>query len=167
MSAVLVAALGVAYGAVHGVGPDHCAALASLLARDAQRMAVRRSGFDVVVHRHPHEHECGGHDHWHAQVGQNPKLHRQPRVATIIGGAFALSGVRALVLMLMAMIVSGESWWTAALFIACFGLGVTGAMTAVGIAFRALLRLETPGQQPARRWMPIAIALSPAVLGAW
>jgi cytochrome c biogenesis protein CcdA len=220
MSALSVAALGVAYGAVHGVGPDHCAALASLLARDARGhtavrtslrfglghalalggltgaavsagwlipasweraaeigggillivlglLAMRRSGLEVVVHRHPHQHEGGGHEHWHAHVGRNPRSHRHPHVATIIGGAFALSGVRALVLMLPATIVAGESWWTAVLFIGCFGLGVMGAMTAFGIAFRALLRLGKSERRHAERWMSVAIGLSSAVLGAW
>jgi hypothetical protein len=166
---VLIAALaGFTYGVAHGIGPDHLAALASLLAREGggwrraasvglrfgaahalilgglavpaalsgamiapawERAAELTGGVLLIVlgatalrsssraapHAHPHRHA-------------GPAL---------VGGLFALSGVRSLAIALPPLLVAERSLWAAAVYVAAFGAGVTAVMVAFGLAVGA------------------------------
>jgi cytochrome c biogenesis protein CcdA len=221
MSVLAAAASGVVYGALHGVGPDHCAALASLVARDHEgRMALRislrfglshalalgsiaavatsagwlipsswesaaevaggvvlvvlgvlglrRANLHLLVHRHTHEHGRNHHEHWHLHVNHRGKEHQHMHLATVVGGTFALSGVRALALALPPLLLAGKAWWAGAAFVVCFGIGVTASMAVVGLALRAVLSRPSGGTRwDAARTIRVAIAAGSTVLGAW
>lgn len=210
MSFLAAAGSGIAIGVLHGLGPDHCAALASLLVRDGQShgtarlslkfglghalalgglglaaaasgllipeswernaevlagallivvgvLAIRARDSRVLLHRHAHEHDGERHEHWHAHVGEQATTHsrhRHPHLATLVGGGFGLSGVRALTLALPPLLVAGHSWVAALAFVLCFGLGVALSMVAFGLVF-----------QLTKRRMESAIGA--AIGGAW
>jgi len=221
MNLLTVAGSGALFGVLHGLGPDHCAALASLIAHDPDRRASTRASFQfglghaaalgifglaagasgllipesweraaevfagilllvvgvlaltrrdaqLVVHSHehghPHAHDAHPHAHWHMHLGGGALFrqhearhpHAHPHLAAIIGGAFGLSGVRALTLALPPLILAAHSVASALVFVAAFGFGVTVAMVAFGFVF-----------QTARRGILSRFAGDPAVASAW
>lgn len=225
---------GAAFGVLHGLGPDHCAALASLIAHKPGRRETARASFQfglghaaalgalglaaagsgllipeawerageilagsllivvgviallrrdaqLVIHSHAHEHASEHthaadheHRHWHMHVGgarragadsdhraeaaahAHTEPHRHPHAAMLVGGAFGLSGVRALTLALPPLAIAGHSFLNAAAFVAAFGVGVTVAMVAFGTLF-----------QLARRRLGRRLGGDAAVSSAW
>lgn len=221
MNLLTVAGSGALFGILHGLGPDHCAALASLIAHDPDRRAATRASFQFglghaaalgvfglaagasgllipeaweraaevfagllllvvgalaltrrdaqfVVHSHPHDHEhahgAAPHAHWHTHLGgaalfrqhESRHPHAHPHLAAIVGGAFGLSGVRALTLALPPLILAAHSVASALTFVVAFGAGVTASMVAFGLVF-----------QTARRGLISRLAGDPAVASAW
>jgi ABC-type nickel/cobalt efflux system permease component RcnA len=232
---------GAAFGVLHGLGPDHCAALASLIVNKPGRRESARASFQfglghaaalgalglaaagsgllipeawerageilagsllivvgavallrrdarVVIHSHAHEHaheharkhthtHADGtehpHQHWHVHVGGARAIdahsdervepvvhahtaHRHPHAAMLVGGAFGLSGVRALTLALPPLALAGSSFLNATAFVAAFGVGVTLAMVAFGTLF-----------QLARRQLGRRLGADAAASSAW
>lgn len=214
---------GAAFGVLHGLGPDHCAALASLIAhkpggRESARasfqfglghaaalgalglaaagsgllipeawerageilagsllivvglVALLRRDARLVIHSHAHEHALEdvrehthaaepAHQHWHVHLAgatapdastadrrtardahAHAGPHRHPHAAMLVGGAFGLSGVRALTLALPPLALASHSFLNAAAFVAAFGVGVTLAMVAFGTLFQVARR---------------------------
>jgi nickel/cobalt exporter len=207
MSLTIALASGLGYGVLHGLGPDHCAALASLGVRGGPRHAAAvgfrfglshaaalsaftvlsvacgvsvpaglergceilggllllvlggaalfSNGAELTLHRHDGAH---AHGHaWHAHLGG----------AGWLGGVFAASGVRALVLLVAPMLAGGESWLHGAAFVLSFALGVMAAMLACGVAL-AFVQRALPLGSDARRWLARGVgALSIAIGAAW
>jgi len=167
MDALAAALAGLIMGFKHGLGPDHCAALASLLIGDpsdrrraffislrfglghAFVLAFFVSGTTLVGAAIPESFErvaemFGGlllfgmgvvvlrRGTLHAPISDAaPRATR----ATLIGGAFALSGVRGLLLSLPALLLARHDWAGIAGYVLMFGAGVTTAMVGVGLAF--------------------------------
>ncbi|MFN0152254.1 MAG: sulfite exporter TauE/SafE family protein [bacterium] len=222
MNLLAAAGSGALFGVLHGLGPDHCAALASLIAHDQDHRASTRASFQfglghaaalgvlglaasasgllipeswesaaevfagllllvvgvlaltrrdaqLVIHSHahdhvhPHAHDEPPHAHWHMHLGtalfrkhDARQPHRHPHLAAIIGGAFGLSGVRALTLALPPLILAAHSLASALVFVVAFGLGVTISMVAFGFVF-----------QTARRGLLSRFAANPAVANLW
>ncbi len=221
MNLLAAAGSGALFGVLHGLGPDHCAALASLIAHDPDHRASTRASFQFglghaaalgifglaagasgllipesweraaevlagvlllavgvlaltrrdaqfVVHSHAHDHARADdghpHAHWHTHMGgaalfrqHEPRHpHRHPHLAAIVGGAFGLSGVRALTLALPPLILAAHSLASALVFVVAFGLGVTIAMVGFGFVF-----------QTARRGLLSRFAGDPAIASAW
>jgi hypothetical protein len=77
-------------------------------------------------------------------------------MAALIGGAFGLSGVRALTLALPPLLIAGRSFGAAVVFVLAFGAGVTAAMVGFGVAFQA-----------ARRGLLARFAGDSAAAGLW
>jgi nickel/cobalt exporter len=163
MDALAASLAGWIMGLKHGLGPDHCAALASLLVGsplDRSRalsislrfglghafvLAFFVSGASLVGAAIPESWEriaemFGGlllfamgvvvlrHGTLHAPTSDAPR-------ATLIGGVFALSGVRGLLLSLPALLLARHDWMGIAGYVLTFGIGVTTAMVGFGLAF--------------------------------
>jgi len=220
---LLVAALaGLVYGAAHGLGPDHCAALATLLVGGAGRRravgaclrfgvghavvlgglaaAAALSGFWVpaawenaaeavggallvllgalalaralplVLHRHAHAHDHGDprepapahpHAHWHFHLGDRER-HRHTHL--LLGGVFALSGVRALAVVVSPLLLAGRSPESALSFLLGFGAGVTLAMLAFGLVFQTGRRALG---EAGCHLSAVAVGGASLLLGAW
>jgi len=184
------AAAGMTYGAAHGLGPDHCAALASLVIRaprprqavalsarfglghavalSALGLAAAAFGFlipeawesyaeifgggvlvllgvlllvrrdaSMLLHQHIHTHDGHPHAHWHVHLDahKHTSEHEHVHGAGIVGGALALSGVRALVQMLPPLLVAHRGWGQALTFALSFGVGVMLTMVVLGLIF--------------------------------
>jgi ABC-type nickel/cobalt efflux system permease component RcnA len=222
MTIVAAAVAGGLYGVAHGLGPDHCAALATLIVRrDARdrRAAVRASvrfgvshalvlgalaaaaalsgwlvppaweqaleaiggallvvlgafviarALPLVIHRHrhqhqhQHDHERAVHAHWHLHVGDPEHKKHDHRHAALVGGAFALSGVRAVAVAVAPLLIAGRSLPAAIAYLIAFGAGVTLAMIAFGLLFQAGRRLLGTG---ARDVTSLIVGAVSAVLG--
>lgn len=221
------AGAGVAYGAAHGLGPDHCAALASLVVRSprphqavalslrfgaghALALAVlglgaaafgflipesweryaeifgggvlvilgllllsRREG-TLFVHRHVHTHDGTPHAHWHMHLDAHRDgvdEHGHVHGAGIVGGALALSGVRALVQMLPPLLVAHRGWAHALTFALSFGAGVMLTMVILGLLFvtaRKQLLTRVADAQTIGRRLAQAVGVMTVALGvAW
>jgi nickel/cobalt exporter len=198
---------GLGYGVLHGFGPDHCAAVASLAVRGNARhaaavgfrfglshaaalgslvllavalgvsvpaelergcevlggallcalgaMATWGDGAVLTVHRHrglEHAHDSG----WHAHLGG----------AGWLGGLFAASGVRSLVLLVSPLLAGAQSWLHGVVFVLAFALGVMAAMVACGLVL-ALLHGALPSHGNAQRWLARAVGVLSVALGAY
>jgi nickel/cobalt transporter (NicO) family protein len=187
VSPFAAALVGIVYGAAHGLGPDHLAALATLmngadrgralracvrfgvghavvlgalgalaattgwLVPEAWEQAAEAAGgallvvlgaiallrvLPLIVHRHAHVHDDANdpHEHWHVHLG-DPVRHRHGHPA-MVGGALALSGVRALAIAVSPLLLAGRSLASALAFLLAFGLGVIASMLAFGLVFQ-------------------------------
>jgi nickel/cobalt exporter len=95
----------------------------------------------IYAHAHAHEHgQHGPHTHWHLHIGQRGR-HRSHRAAVhtalpgVMGGVFAISGLRALVLSLPLWSTPGapHTFATLLLLVTFFALGILTSMSLFGI----------------------------------
>lgn len=165
---------GFVLGVQHGLGPDHCAALATLLwdersvARTIQKsvhfglghavtLGLFTLGAAVLGATIPEAFErlaevLGGlllialgarvlrHGAGlppHDGAPHDPPHRHGPRVG-LAGAAFALSGVRGLLLSLPGLLLASRAWPGVVLFVLAFGLGVTLSMTTFGLVMSYL-----------------------------
>jgi hypothetical protein len=101
----------------------------------------------LVVHRHD--------EGWHAHVASSPG-----HQASLLGGLFALGGVRALTLALAPLLAAGGTPQGALLFVLGFGAGVTLAMLAFGVVFE--LGSRRWGRRP-----DLLVGAISVVVGGW
>ncbi|HYL11497.1 MAG TPA: hypothetical protein VEV41_00530 [Terriglobales bacterium] len=183
-------------GILHGLGPDHLAAItafgavvghnfrrvaffalrfagghavvvaaAALLARFG-RLAMPANwerGFDLTaeglllltglalliglvtghlsIHAHEHHHDDGRHEHFHAHLGSRAEhQHRHGKLAFVLGGLFALGGVRSL--LVVVPVALAQTMTLSLLRISAFALGIVVSMSAYGfLAGGALQRV--------------------------
>lgn len=98
----------------------------------------------VYVHRHQHVHEPGHvrHSHWHVHLGRE---HRHvpdaghPALPGLLGGVFAVSGLRALTLLAPFESVGGSVLGLLGL-VALFALGILISMSMFGILLARIMR---------------------------
>jgi hypothetical protein len=98
----------------------------------------------VYLHRHPHVHEPGHaeHSHWHFHLGRE---HRHPLHAGhaalpgMLGGVFAVSGLRALTLLAPFESV-GESLAGMLGLVVLFAVGILLSMSVFGIVLARVMR---------------------------
>jgi ABC-type nickel/cobalt efflux system permease component RcnA len=208
-----------AFGILHGLEPDHLAAMSALAIRGAG--ASRRAlvglqfglghvavllvaggaalglqiampaglergaeiasgailvalGIWVLASRHPrlyvHEHE---HAHGDAKVHAHPHVHREGKehdhghLGLVLGGLFAVGGLRSVLLVGLPAVNAGSTE-RALLAVALFGVGIFASMTAAGLVLaRAARYVCARGERPFR-WGTIGVGiLSVGVGTAW
>ena len=100
------------------------------------------------LHSHYHSHPDGTihrHLHFHLRTQTTPR-HAHPHFPALLGGLFATSGVRSLLLGIVPLVQAQSRLW-AFLCILLFGMGVMVAMTLYGwLAGSALRRIEAQGR---------------------
>lgn len=91
----------------------------------------------VYGHTHQHGHEPAA--HWHLHIGRkghHPAIATHSHLPTVIGAAFAISGLRALTMLApFGDGVAAAPLSTLLLLIAVFGVGILLSMSLFGIAF--------------------------------
>ncbi len=95
------------------------------------------------LHRHFHAHSEQNHQHPHFHLwGRHKASHLHPHLATLLGSAFALSGIGALLVAIP--VVLAESVGKSVLYVLLFGTGIILSMSIYGLImarfFRILLR---------------------------
>jgi nickel/cobalt exporter len=206
MGLTIALASGLGYGVLHGLGPDHCAALASLAvrgggARHATAVGFRfglshaaalsslvllavvfgisvpaqlergfeifggllllalgaaalfSDGVELTLHRHE------GASGWHTHLSG-------ARGASWLGGLFAASGVRSLLLLVSPVLAGAQGWLSGVAFVVAFAIGVMVAMIACGLML-ALVQRALPLEGRAQRWLSRAVGLLSVALGVY
>lgn len=189
MSVLVAASVGLAYGVLHGLGPDHLAALASLVVNSKGiRRALSVSLSFGLAHA-----ICLGSLACVAGISGwllPPALQRGAEIlgggllvglgfvvavratsrparvgtASALGGLFALSGARGLILALPPLLLAGRGIAHAMAYVLAFGVGVAASMVAFGLTFCALLK-KCHGR--AGGWASRAVGLVSIGLGLW
>ncbi len=95
------------------------------------------------LHRHLHAHGGENHQHPHFHLwGRHKASHPHPHLPTLLGSAFALSGIGALLVAIP--VVLAESVGKSVLYVFLFGTGIISSMSIYGLImaqfFRILLR---------------------------
>ncbi len=95
------------------------------------------------LHRHFHAHAGENHRHPHFHLwGRHKASHLHPHLPTLLGSAFALSGIGALLVVIP--VVLAESMQKSVLYVLLFGIGIISSMSIYGLImarfFRILLR---------------------------
>ncbi|MFQ6137357.1 MAG: sulfite exporter TauE/SafE family protein [Candidatus Hydrothermarchaeales archaeon] len=86
----------------------------------------------VYIHQHSHRHPEEPHTHFHLHVNQpHPQKHKHAHQATLVGGLFAFSGLRNL--LIMVPIVLATNIWEGSFYILIFGIGVIISMSLYGL----------------------------------
>lgn len=115
------------------------------------------------IHSHTHSHGHGKeHEHYHFHFhGRHPHQHVHAHLSTLLGGLFALSGVRALLLMVVPILEVRSLYWALG-YIVVFGIGIVVSMTAFGLlAGSALNRTRH------RSRITLLLSASSVTLGAY
>lgn len=117
------------------------------------------------VYLHTHSHHHGSHDHEHKHVHFS-RLHRvehhHPHLSSLLGGLFALGGIRSLLLAAVPLSRAGGALEATALVL-LFAAGIVAAMTVVGVASGKLLERAAPS---ARRAVVLVVGAISLALGA-
>lgn len=95
------------------------------------------------LHRHLHAHSGENHRHLHFHLwGRHKARHLHPHLPMVLGGAFALSGIGALLVAIP--VVLAESTGKSILYVLLVGIGIISSMSIYGFVtarfFRILLR---------------------------
>ena len=95
------------------------------------------------LHGHLHAHSGENHQHLHFHLwGRHETSHLYHHLPTLLGSAFALSGIGALLVVIP--VVLAESMEKSVLYVLFFGIGIISSMSAYGLImarfFRILLR---------------------------
>lgn len=95
------------------------------------------------LHRHLHAHGGENHRHLHFHLwGRHKARHLHPHLPTLLGSAFALSGIGALLVVIP--VVLAESTGKSILYVLLFGIGIISSMSIYGFItarfFRIFLR---------------------------
>lgn len=86
----------------------------------------------VFIHQHSHSHPVEPHAHLHLHANQlHSQKHKHAHQATVIGGLFAFSGLRNL--LIMVPVVLAASIWEGSFYILIFGIGVIISMSLYGL----------------------------------
>ncbi len=113
----------------------------------------------IRFHAHEHLHAVGSHRHWHLHLRRAPESHqhRHGVLAAVLGGLFALGGLRSL--LLVVPVTLAATFTLSLLRIALFALGITVAMVAYSmLATGALARLERGAASSARLGHAVSVA---------
>lgn len=93
-------------------------------------------GVEVYAHHHRHRHDGHEHAHVHLHVGSRAALHPQehghPHLSTLVGGLFAFSGARWMIVMLAELMAGHPAVPRLLIAIAAFGAGIITAMALYG-----------------------------------
>jgi nickel/cobalt exporter len=122
-------------------------------------MAVRRK---LYGHKHSHGHSATSHSHDHLHWGspdQHPVPHRHAHVPTVLGALFAISGLRALTLLMpLGGAASGGSLLVLLGLVCLFAFGILLSMTLFGFVVAGVL-----GAPRVAAWVGNAAAVITAV----
>ncbi len=139
-----------------------------LLALGVWVLLNQRTG-QWVLHAHSHEHGQGKphshfHLHTHGLEGHDTDQHGHSHLAWGLGAAFALSGVRSL--LVMVPVVLAPRFSVALAFIALFGLGIVFSMSIFGWMASRLFLLAGK-DQTLDRWAGALTGLASLALGGY
>jgi hypothetical protein len=122
---------------------------------------LREVGY-ALPHSHHHGTRRSEHTHFHIHLrGQHPHRHIHPHVSSLLGGLFALAGIRSLLMSTVPILQTRSSLW-ASLYILLFGMGIVVSMTAYGwLAGSAISGRRT------RKWLTLTLACLSVGLGLY
>lgn len=103
----------------------------------------------AYVHTHSHHHGSRDHEHKHVHFSRLHRVeHHHPHLSSLLGGLFALGGIRSLLLAAVPLSRAGGAMEATALVL-LFAVGIVAAMTVVGVASGKLLERAGPGARSA------------------
>jgi nickel/cobalt transporter (NicO) family protein len=123
-------------------------AAAGLLVLTGLAMLVGLITGHLSVHAHGHQHGGRQHEHFHAHLGcRGEHDHGHGKLAFVVGGLFALGGVRSLLVIVPAALA--DTVLLSLLRIAAFAAGILASMSAYGVlAGGALQRVGGVSDRP-------------------
>ena len=122
---------------------------------------LREAGY---AHAHPHRHRTRRADHTHFHIhlkDRHPHRHLHPHFSTVLGGLFALSGLRSLLLSAVPILQSRSTLWVA-VYILLFGIGIVASMTAYGWISGSVLSSGLP-----RKWLTLILGFLSVGVGLY
>ena len=126
-----------------------------------------RMSSHLYFHKHKHVHDDVYHEHAHGHVGDaHPAEHAHLHLATFLGGAFALSGVVRL-LIIVPTVLLAATLWQGVVYIAIFGLGIILSMGLYGFLLTRFFDRLGSGEQVYRITSLVAGLASIAVGLVW
>lgn len=99
-----------------------------------------RNDWHQHVHRHAHDGAEHIHLHQHPAEGTHDHEHHHGRSLFAVGVAHGLAGTGAVIVLVPVAMASSP--WSAALFLACFGVGTMIAMALFSVLFNAAIHLS-------------------------
>ncbi len=119
----------------------------------------------AYLHQHSHDHSKEPHDHYHIhEKSPHKEEHKHAHQATVLGGLFAFSGLRSL--LIMVPIVWAANIWDGFYYILIFGLGVILSMTLYGLLIGKFMHI-TQDSVKIHRLTSLLTALISIGLGAY
>lgn len=122
---------------------------------------LREAGY---IHSHQHQHQLRNAPHTHVHFhlgGDHPHQHIHPHFSTFLGGLFALSGLRSLLLSAVPILETRSLLWALA-YILIFGLGIVVSMAVYG--WVAGSALSGKGH---RKWITLLLSALSVTLGVY